>query len=187
MEVHDDADEDGVRVCTIQLLPMLTKSPARLDHDGNEIPTDEEEEYERNRAQMRTRALQISQPPGRLRRNPFSTLPPIPPPPPPGRRLSFVPTTQSMLWSGPPSDDVRVRLNPSGADLDRPITPRDESDEEEYWHDDLSVPSTIGSSAPFVPSLLPLPRVDLTSTRKAQKAVRPIRVAGPMPSYCAGR
>ena len=161
--------------------------PARLDHDGNEIPTDEEEEYERNRAQMRTRALQITQPPGRLRRYPSNGIPPIPPPPPPGRRLSFVPTTQSLPWSGPLGDDVRVRLNPSGADLDRPVTPHDESDEEEYWRDELSVPLTIGSSAPFVPSLLPLPRVDLNKTQKARKGAAPIRVADPMPAYCAGR
>lgn len=166
----------------------LTYTVARLDHDGNEIPTDEEEEYERNRAQMRTRAMQISQPPGRLRRNPSIALPP---PPPQGRRLSFVPTTQGTLWPGPPADDPRVRINPardaSGADLDRPVTPRDESDEEEYWRDDPPMPLTIGSSAPFVPSLLPLPRVDLASTRKTRKDAGPIRIADPMPIYCAGR
>ena len=135
---------------------------------------------------MRNRALQISQPPGRLRRNPSSALPPIPPPPPPGRRLSFVPTTQSLLWPGAP-EDARVRINPSGVDLDRPVTPRDESDEEEYWRDELEVPLTIGSSAPFVPSLLPLPRVDLTKAQKVWRAAGPVRVADPMPLYCAGR
>ncbi|KAI0733943.1 hypothetical protein C8Q72DRAFT_503427 [Fomitopsis betulina] len=163
---------------------------ARLDHDGNEIPTDEEEEYERNRSQMRTRAMQISQP-GRLRQNPSTTLPPLPPPPPQGRRLSSVLTTQGLFWPGPTSGETRVRIDLAvdapGADLDQPLTPRDESDEEEYWRDDPPMPLTIGSSAPFVPSLLPLPKVDLASTRKAWKQAGPIRIADPMPIYCAGR
>ncbi|TFY70060.1 hypothetical protein EVJ58_g28 [Rhodofomes roseus] len=167
---------------------------ARLDHDGNEIPTDEEEEYERNRAQMRARALQItaSQPPERLTltRSPPTVLPP--PPPPAGRRLSFVPTTQPLFWPSS-SSDVRVRINPARdlvpSELDRPITPHDDSDDEDYWRDAPPCPQTIGSSAPFVPSLLPLPRVDLpgSSSARAAKLKRPIRIADPMPMYCAGR
>ncbi|KZT67645.1 hypothetical protein DAEQUDRAFT_728885 [Daedalea quercina L-15889] len=169
---------------------------ARLDHDGDEIPTDEEEEYERTRAQMRTRALQLtaSQPAERLRRGSSTVLPPpLPPPPPPGRRLSFVPTTQPLFWPSPNGDtDARVRINPareiSTADLDRPITPRDESDEEECWKVVPPVPQTIGSSAPFVPSLLPLPRVDLSQVgASARRATKAVRIADPMPIYCAGR
>ncbi|KAH9921416.1 uncharacterized protein B0H18DRAFT_1020960 [Fomitopsis serialis] len=166
---------------------------ARLDQDGNEIPTDEEEEYERNRTQMRARALQLTsnQPPERLTRASSTTLPP--PPPPAGRRLSFVPTTQSQGLFWPSSDaDVRVRINTArdlpSTEPDRPVTPRDDSDDDEYWKDVPAGPQTIGSSAPFVPSLLPLPRVDLSGTPSAAvKSKKLIWMGDPLPIYCAGR
>ncbi|KAI0090026.1 hypothetical protein BDY19DRAFT_941997 [Irpex rosettiformis] len=59
---------------------------ARLDADGNEIPTDEEEEYERSRTHMRVRAQALtSRRPNRFadaRRASLetTTLPPAPPP-----------------------------------------------------------------------------------------------------------
>ncbi|KAF9817484.1 hypothetical protein IEO21_03441 [Rhodonia placenta] len=144
---------------------------ARLDQDGNEIPTDEEDEYERNRALMRARALQLAgrQAPVRLERAP----PPIPPPPLPEHRLSFIPTTQSMLRSPPGESNARVRINsmpwaaiPSAhSDVNTPFVPQEEVDEDEP-------PPVIGSSRPFVPSLLPLPSVDMSSKRLSQQHVK---------------
>ncbi|KAH9945590.1 hypothetical protein B0H21DRAFT_427098 [Amylocystis lapponica] len=163
---------------------------ARLDQDGNEIPTDEEEEYERNLAQVRSRALALSAgtAPQRLER-PQQQLPP---PPPPNQRLSFVPTTQSMLWQAPA--DVRVRLNPpsppsgSNGDMSTPRAGRAEAAAGE--RSDVDVPEAFGSAAPFKPSPLALPLVDLSPQRlsKRHRGAESALVGNPSAkAFAAGR
>jgi len=170
---------------------------ARLDQDGNEIPTDEEEEYERNRTLMRARAAQLAS--GQSVRRLEPSAPPLPPPPPPPhRRLSFVPTTQSSLWQSYNGDGgARVRINPAApspyadasalSDPDTPTTLSEQLDDDD--EENPPPPEVIGSTVPFTPSPLPLPLVDLSrsSTRKhvTPRLSQPIRV--PRDGYWAGR
>lgn len=44
----------------MNLMHAKWSETARLDPDGNEVPTDEEEEYERNRSHMRARAQALA-------------------------------------------------------------------------------------------------------------------------------
>ncbi|KZT06230.1 uncharacterized protein LAESUDRAFT_759427 [Laetiporus sulphureus 93-53] len=161
---------------------------ARLDPDGDEIPTDEEEEYERHRAQLRARALQLTS--GQASRR-FDVAPLFPEPPPHQRRPLFMPTTQSV-WQFSNDEDIQVRINPalpssdSLSDWERPITPREDDNESlaptEIIPRGPPSPELIGSSIPFSPSPLPLPLIDLsplkhTRHRKLSSANRRIKVS----------
>ncbi|CCM01301.1 uncharacterized protein FIBRA_03350 [Fibroporia radiculosa] len=164
---------------------------ARIDTDGNEVPTDEEEEYERNRSQMRVRALQLlsGQVPQRTDRPP----PQVPEPPSSRRRPSFVPTTQTLLWPTPIDSHVRVRMPLTDAasvvDIQRQFTPRDETEYEFANAEPLSTSQHIGSAVVFTPSPLPIPCVDLSMTysqrRDVATSVGPIEVQSP--AFGAGR
>ncbi|KAI0935837.1 hypothetical protein AcV5_004145 [Taiwanofungus camphoratus] len=172
---------------------------ARLDPDGNEIPTDEEEEYERARAQMRARAVALagSQSPRRFGPTQAQALPPSPP----QRRLSFVPTTQPFFWPGADELDARVRLNPllsrtdsaSYSDVDTATVSRAGSDGEDAPTSERSVsPVPFGSPAPFIPSPLPLPLVVLSppvprSRRRLMRDRSPIRTIKAFSVHFAGR
>lgn len=95
----------------VAILISLLRRTARLDHDGNEIPTDEEEEYERSRMHMRLRAQALTSrvrgvPPMNVER---TTLPPAP-----SSAISnsfIVPTTQEFEPTPRQSPTFRVRLN----------------------------------------------------------------------------
>ena len=93
---------------------------ARLDRDGNEISTDEEEEYERNRAHMRARAQALAGGISAGMTNPETAT--LPPPPPSHQRYSYIfsPDTRSELSSDIPTvydpSTVRVRLGQRSRD-----------------------------------------------------------------------
>ncbi|GBE78512.1 predicted protein [Sparassis crispa] len=145
---------------------------ARLDRDGNEIPTDEEEEYERNRAQMRSRALALSSRQAVRRTELALAELPLPPPPP----LSLQPTTQTLFWQSPGDSNVRVRLGPfPGTDMDGNVVP--DSDDSATLREGPSQPRYFGSAVPFTPSPLPLPLVEVSSSVLQPK--RP-HVTGPV-------
>ncbi|KAF7798596.1 hypothetical protein EIP86_009818 [Pleurotus ostreatoroseus] len=84
---------------------------ARLDRDGNEIPTDEEEEYERNRAHMRARAQALSSGNGAEATSTESLT--VPPPPPSHQRHSYMfnATTRNEMSAPQEPAAIRVRLS----------------------------------------------------------------------------
>ena len=107
----DVADAAGVCPTILYYKPRLNSLfVARLDQDGDEIPTDEEEEYERNRAHMRERAHQLSSRFTNREESPYtfsySASGTMPAPPPSFPRLSsvFTPTTLNDTLSFPDDD-----------------------------------------------------------------------------------
>lgn len=162
-------------------------STARLDQDGNEIPTDEEEEYERNRAHMRSRAQALS---SRFMTGDESLLTDanytsnnIPPPPPSQTRLSslFTPTTLSETLPFPDDGYVRINLGTSSdvrnsRSFPDPSLPR--------WgrsrarRNTVSPVRELGSSTPFHATPIPWTFVDLTPTSQPKARNRKIVVKG---------
>ncbi|EMD41419.1 hypothetical protein CERSUDRAFT_110001 [Gelatoporia subvermispora B] len=162
---------------TITVWDFLNKSAARIDHDGNEIPTDEEEEYERNRAQMRARAAALMQPQHLERRGP--QLPPAP-----GRRRPLY-YSDSTSWQyaseldgrDPRASDLESRLRDDLLSAPRPWASQEAhtSPHTSASRSGASAPEHLparrvfGSSDPFHPSPLPLPRVEMKSTSAAKR------------------
>ncbi|PCH33245.1 hypothetical protein WOLCODRAFT_159938 [Wolfiporia cocos MD-104 SS10] len=186
-ESHRYAGQTTTTSATGNFSTRSRRGWARLDQDGDEIPTDEEEEYERNRAQMRARAIQLTSRSASLRLDFTQPEPVALEPPPTHQRLSFMPTTQTPLWPSTDSD-VRVRISPlrgrgagSSSDSSRPVTPRDEDSEDERRAElSPSLPS-IGSAVPFTPSPLPLPRVDLSHNKRPAAKAKVIIYPAPVP------
>lgn len=180
--------EVGVSLFTLYLALELNDSlAARLDQDGDEIPTDEEEEYERNRAHMRERAHLLSSRFTNRDETPYAdfnySANTMPPPPPPYPRLSSVFTPTTLIDTLPfPDDDghVRINLGTSGlqssqsySDLRLP-----------HWGRTRARRSTIspirelGSSAPFHASPIPWTAVDLTPTPQTKTRSKKIIAKG---------
>ncbi|KAG6814449.1 hypothetical protein H0H92_007453 [Tricholoma furcatifolium] len=122
---------------------------ARLDPDGNEIPSEEEEALERTRTEIR------------LRRQTPLDLPPTDP----GYHALPAPTTSTSITPDDTDSRVpRVRLNNSAmqAKADTAATG--------YRH------STRSSVAPFLPNPLPMPIEDMIWTPPSRRPLRPNRV-----------
>lgn len=139
---------------------------ARLDQDGNEIPTDEEEEYERSRTHMRVRAQALTQ----RRRTSLAAArsleaTTLPPPPPPAIANSAIPIANFLReYSSYPDSDLTPIQSPT-------FRPRPTS------RDSISsyVPSIVAgdhpdhdgaamATTPFEPNPLPWPPLTLPST-----------------------
>ena len=126
---------------------------ARLDHDGNEIPTDEEEEYERNRAHMRIRAQALSGPRTGIDFS-FPEARTLPPAPTPGILNSYL--TQTPLQFESPTEaplnfDRRLRSYASNASIASTILANPETSPER----EVLLPET--AYPVFRPSPLPWP------------------------------
>ncbi|PSS37166.1 hypothetical protein PHLCEN_2v1039 [Hermanssonia centrifuga] len=160
---------------------LTFSSLARLDQDGNEIPTDEEEEYERNRAHMRNRAQALSS--GNSFETVSSDATTLPPPPPDYMSYTtwMAPATQSRVpISSEDPGYALVRLN--GRARSRSYTPTviqgdfsDRSRSRSRTRRRTEPLEGSGTSGDFHPSPLPWASVDLTpgtSSRTTEKEKR---------------
>jgi hypothetical protein len=142
-------------------IPRRRRGWARLDPDGNEIPTDEEEEIERTRSQFRVRALHNA-------RSSSHIQPDV---------TTLMPVTRTSILHEPGDEEVaRVRINaqdstrytPSVADRSRRPggvssghRPTNSTAETVVLHS----PHLFGSSLPFLVDPLPMPLDDMISCK----------------------
>ena len=180
---------------------------ARLDRDGNEVPTDEEEEYERNRAHMRARAQAlVGGAPSVLSSSANSDSTVLPPPPPPEhQRYSYIftPTTRSDLPSEQPSgydsSTVRGRLSPRNRESNSPSGLRVRQWQRVQQRAESAEPTTtpvpVEASAgknnysyitPFQASPIPWSHIDLTPPSRATNR-RTSKVRATLRGPLAGR
>ncbi|KAI0344074.1 hypothetical protein BDW22DRAFT_1483196 [Trametopsis cervina] len=146
---------------------------ARLDADGNEISTDEEEEYERNRSHMRVRAqaLAAQHLSGRsVMSDRLSEEPPVLPPPPiPNAWIVPGPISSGEDHSAdnpygvdyvPRSPVFRVRLNSRS-----PVSSTASTVTANYDEPSQDIAPTVPSTplpSPYQPNLLPWAPLDLS-------------------------
>lgn len=173
----------------------------RLDADGNEISSEDEEEYERNRAQMRARAEAITSGDPITRTLLYASgmadlaSSNVPPPPSATRRTSravLSATTQTHNeFAADEGTAARVRLNPRSMRrmLDLATPEEDTPLPPPSWPETARV---FGSSEPFVASPLPLPLVRLDGNRPNSRkraaedtGFQPIKVS--IHAHVAGR
>lgn len=180
------------------IVTLITTLAARLDRDGNEIPTDEEEEYERHRAHMRIRAQVLAS--GNTSALTSTEAITLPPPPPANQRFSYVftPTTRGDLAPEPPqsydSAAIRVRLSARSRDAVDATRARIRARTAQRATElvgvptyDLAAPERYYPSVPFRASPLPWAPVDLTPSTSRTKERAIVRVRASTSSPIAGR